>query len=631
MEGAVVEASDLITVDTETLAITDDIAWDAPRPVGVSVKDGCRPSHYYGWGHPEGNNCRFEDAVHVLREVWASGRPLLFHHAGFDLKVIAQHMGLPVPDWRRIHDTQFLHFLVDPHARKAGLKPLAEQRLNWPPEEQDDLNDWLWSRKARLEAETGDRITKSKLGAYIAYAPGDLVGKYACGDTDRTFALFEDMYPIVAKWGMLKAYARERQILPIFMENERVGIRMDLEGLERDIAAYSQAFEYVEAWLRARLGNSGLNLDADREVAEALSNAGAVPDDAWVMTKSGQRSVSKDNLHPDMFTDQAVASALGYRNRLKTCLTMFMEPWQRQAARRGGFVSTSWNQVRNPEGGTRTGRPSTSNPNFLNISKDFEGRSDGYRHPDHLDLPSLPLVRKYVLPDGGHTFLHRDFSGQELRVFAHFEQADLYEGYARDAAMDPHALVGGKMSELMGQSFERGKVKILNFQSLYGGGIPALMGQLRCSQDQAREFKRFHDAALPGRKKLVDAIAAVVRSGEPIRTWGGRCYLAEEPSFSKKHNRWMAWDYKLINYAIQGSAADLTKQSIIDWHNHPDRDPSTRFLVSVYDENNISAPTDIAKQQMRVLKESMEADRLTVPMLSDGKMGPTWGDLVKCE
>ena len=62
-----------------------------------------------------------------------------------------------------------------------------------------------------------------------------------------------------------------------------------------------------------------------------------------------------------MFSDPRVARVLGYRNRLTTCLKMFMLPWDRQADARGdGTIATNWNQTRGEAGGTRTGRPSTS-------------------------------------------------------------------------------------------------------------------------------------------------------------------------------------------------------------------------------------------------------------------------------
>jgi DNA polymerase I-like protein with 3'-5' exonuclease and polymerase domains len=86
--------------------------------------------------------------------------------------------------------------------------------------------------------------------------------------------------------------------------------------------------------------------------------------------------------------------------------------------------------------------------------------------------------------------------------------------------------------------------------------------------------------------------------------------------------------YKLINYLIQGSAADLTKEAIIAWHGAPRR--GSRFLVTVYDEINISAHPEVKHYEMNLLRDAMEAARLSVPMLSSGKEGPTWGDLQKC-
>ncbi|MGP1666141.1 MAG: hypothetical protein ACTS5I_09590, partial [Rhodanobacter sp.] len=49
------------------------------------------------------------------------------------------------------------------------------------------------------------------------------------------------------------------------------------------------------------------------------------------------------------------------------------------------------------------------------------------------------------------------------------------------------------------------------------------------------------------------------------------------------------------------------------------------LLVSVYDEVDLSAPEECWREQMQVLKEAMEKTRLSVPMLSDGKVGPSWG------
>ena len=626
---------EIVTYDFETKAIEGRPVYP-PAPVGVSIGYGHAPPRYYGFGHLSGgNNCTEAEARAALEKAWMSGAVMLAHNQKFDCAVATERWGLPMLPWDRMADTMFLIFLLDPHARTTALKPLAQDMLGMPPEEQDEVARWVWANRERILAATGQKVPSAKkTGAFIWCAPGNVVEPYANGDVTRTRRLFDHMMPLVEKYGMVEAYDRERRLMPILMENERVGLRVDIERLAEDTETYQAAFKQVEDELRRFLGATALNFDADADVAEVLLQRGIVPNDNWTTTKSGQFSMSKDNLHPDLFTGPGgaeVASALGYRNRLLTCLRMFMEPWLAQASRtKGGTIHTNWHQTRGAEqGGTRTGRPSTSDPNLLNISKSWDGRDDGYRHPAFLGLPELPLIRTYVLPDEGHTFCHRDFSGQELRIFGHFEKGDLHRQYQENPLLDVHKFVGVELMRVAMREIEHTRVKMLNFQAIYGGGVPALQKKLRCSAAEAKELKNFHDQALPGRKILAEEIKRLVRSGLPISTLGGRLYFPEAPGPDGRSK-----EYKLTNYLIQGSAADLTKQSIIDWDEMNRSLPleqQARFLITVYDENNISAPTQYKREHMLELRRIMHTPRLgmTVPMLSDGKWGDSWGTAKK--
>src|SRR5690606_41304710 len=95
-----------------------------PRPVGVSIRRaGERRSRYYAWGHPTGNNCTKEEAVRALRQVWEdSHTPILAHNAKFEYAVATEVLGLPELPWERIHDTQYLLFLYNPHAKTLSLR-----------------------------------------------------------------------------------------------------------------------------------------------------------------------------------------------------------------------------------------------------------------------------------------------------------------------------------------------------------------------------------------------------------------------------------------------------------------------------------------------------------------------------
>jgi DNA polymerase I-like protein with 3'-5' exonuclease and polymerase domains len=462
------------------------------------------------------------------------------------------------------------------------------------------------------------------------------VGRYALqGDVSSTEKLFKHLYPIIAKRGMLPAYDRERHLMPILLRNEQEGIRTDLPRMEQDYKMYCAALEKADTWLRKALGVPGLNLDADKDVGNALDASGIVTQ--WVYTKptkshpQGQRSVAKKNMTLGMFNNPRVASVFGYRNRLKTCLSMFFEPWLEQARATNGWVHTNWNQVRQSHGienlvGARTGRLS-STPNFQNIPKMFDGRGDGYEHPKFLNVPPLPLMRSYLLPDKGELWGHRDYSQQELRILAHFEDGALLQAYLADPKLDVHGLVDTAIRDIAKLSFIRLKVKQFVFQKIYGGGFPALCAALGCDVPTAKLVISAMMAALPGYETLENDVKNTGRAGLAIRTWGGREYYTEPARFVKKYGRIMTFDYKLLNYLIQGSAGDCTKEALIRYDEHPKR--QARMLVNVHDEINSSMPKKRLKEEMKILNDVMQSIEFDLPMLSEGKAGPDWGHLTK--
>lgn len=612
----------VITIDFETESIEPRPVYP-PLPVGVSIrKENERKSKYYSWGHPTGNNCTQEEATRILQEIFGGSSNLLFHNAKFDVDVATTHMQCSNPIWSRIHDTLFLLFLNDPHSDTLALKPSAEFLLGLPPEEQEKVRDWLYDNK----------IVKRNLkgwGASICMAPGNLVGEYACGDTDRTLALFNLLYPKIHDMDMLQAYDTERQLMPILLENERKGIRVRTDKLRGDYNLYLKSFEKVDNWIRKKLNSPELNIDSDKELSDVLDKLGIVTE--WAMTPTGKRSTSKDNLSIGKFNDKQVALALGYRNRLATCMSTFMLPWLNMAEKCSGRIHTNWNQVRGGGSsgmGTRTGRMSSNNPNFTNIPTDFYKKDDGYEHPCIQGILELPMMREYILPEEGHIWLHRDYSQQEPRILAHFEDGLLKDKYNNDPTMDIHNFVRDTIVDLFGVELHRKAVKIINLGIIYGKGSSLLAKELNVSVKEAKNFKDIHAKALPGIKNLESEIKSLAKNGGFIRTWGGRCYHCEKPVFDNSTGRVMTFEYKLLNYLIQGSAADCTKRSIINYH---ETRKEGQWQLAVHDENNVSCPVGCYKEEMKILKNSMENVDFDVPILSDGMYGRNWGSLIKYE
>ena len=615
------------TVDFETQKIEPRPNYP-PKPAGVAIKRlGERKGRYYAWGHPTENNCSESEGYGAVRDVFKSGQPILMQEAKFDSEVACKWIPrCPMPRWDLLHDTKYMLFLRNPHSLSLSLKPSAEIYLGMAPDEQADLRDWI------LKHVKGSK--KSDWGAYIALAPGNLVGKYAIGDVVRTDGLGRLLLPYVHAHNMMDAYNRERHLMPVLLRNEQEGIKCDVDALAVDIPRMQQDIETCDGFIRKRLRNKNLNIDSDVDFANALASAKIVADDQWVVTKTGRRSTSKKNLLPGMFRDIRVFQAFSHRNKLSTCVGTFAEPWFEQAqATAGNTIHTIWRQVKGggggegDAGGARSGRMQSA-PNFQNIPKNFNKKDINYSKPIFLDVLDLPLMRKYLLPDSSkHLWGRRDISQQELRILAHFEDGSLLKNYLVDPRYDMHKLVHDGVLEIVGMDFERDKIKAFNFQDIYGGGIPAFCQSLGCDYATAKRVKQAKIALMPDVQALRDDIEALARDGKPIRTWGGREYFVEESRYVEKHGRVMDFFYKLLNYLIQGSAADDTKEVLIRYDEHPRREG--RMLVAVHDEANISVLSKRIKPEMQVLREVIQSVEFDVPMLSDGEIGNSWGSLTK--
>jgi DNA polymerase I-like protein with 3'-5' exonuclease and polymerase domains len=596
----------ILTIDFETEAIDGNPIYNPPRPVGVSIKPEGKESRYYAWGHGSDNNCTFEDGRAALLTALAKDNEgYLAHNAPFEAAVLKRWFNYVEPDPLLVHDTQYLLFLVDPYANTFSLKPSAERILGLPPDERDDVQRWV------LNHIPGSK--KSDWGAYISRAPGSLVGPYAIGDTDRTRALYDALYPRILQAGMLEPYRREQKLMPILFASSERGVRLDTERLAADITTYTAAKQKAEQYIHSVLGD--FNIDSDAELAAALDRTGQVTQ--WVLTPTGKRSTSRKNL-VGRVKDPSLLAYLAYRGVLATCLGTFAEPWLAQAQREGGRVHPQWNQVRGDRGadgdmsGTRTGRMSCRGPNLQNPPNEFEGLVVP------ADLPAPMIMRRYLLPEEGHVWLKRDFSAQEMRIMAHFAEGRLFDAFRLDPTTDPHVAVQRMIKELLGIDMPRKYVKSTGFGIMYGRGVPNLSVALGVDQDEGKRVRDAYYAALPEIQQLSYDTRNRGKRGQFIRTWGGRVYY-REPDPARDLS------YKLLNYLIQGSAADQTKQSMIDWER--DRAPGDVLLAAVHDEVNISAPADDVPGAMRRLRLAMNADRFDVPFRSEGYTGPNWGDI----
>jgi DNA polymerase I-like protein with 3'-5' exonuclease and polymerase domains len=585
----------MITLDFETEGIVGNPLVKPPAPVGLAIQvNEDQPQYVTG----------LQAMYDALSQIYAGHDDLLFHNAPFDTRVAEDHLALPMPKWQRIHDTQYVLYMNDPYAQTLSLKPSAERWLNEPPEEQDELRDWILRHVPEA--------TPSSWGGFISVAPASIVEPYAKGDVHRTFSLYRQLRPSTPT----EAYDRERRLMPILVRSTQRGVRIAREALGEAIEKYTEALRGADDVLLHTPGVPGLNLDSPAQMGTALVDGGWLGD-APLLTATGKIQTNKKALEAQI-KDPKLLNLIRYRQALTTCLESHMSTWY-DLSEEDGRVHAEWSQVRSTDrgkSGTRTGRMSCARPNLQNPPTEFD-----FDPPE--GLPEMPILRRFFLPEEGHVWCKRDFSGQEVRIAAHFEDDILMRAFQKNPNLDAHELARVKILETTGKEFRRGQVKITAFQIIYGGGAPAISAQVGCSLAEAAELKDAYLSAMPGIRALQRSTKQRGYAKNPIRTWGGREYLPEPPKMIK--GRMRSFEYKLLNYLIQGSAADQTKQCMNDWEDQ--RGPDDVFLIQVHDEMNISAPAETWEKSMAVLQDAMDQDLFDVPARSEGFVGDNWGDI----
>lgn len=595
----------MITVDFETHAIERRPDYP-PTPVGGAVLTARGTRSYDAWGHPAGNDKR---GLERFLERVAKDNHWLCHNGSFDVAVAVEKLGITCP--QRVDDTLFLAFLADPYGNHS-LKPSADRYLGMAPTEQDAVRAFL------IDAGVVSK-TDQRWGACISKAPAGVVRPYAIGDVVRTKALFNHLLPIITARGMRPAYEREVALQPMMQDNEEQGIPIARKRLHADREMYEGILDALDTTIHKALGGT-FNIGSGEELGAMLLKAGyTLP-----KTPTGRPSKSKDALEASI-PDGRLKGYLIYRSALVQALSHYLRSWDDALSQtKESVIHVHWNQVKgssanNAAGGTKTGRMS-SEPNFQNLTTG-DKRRELIERLEKLLLftPQVPEIRSYVEAPKGYTLFGRDYSQQELRLLAHFEDGVLQQAYNDNPDLDMHQFVKELMLERTGRDYPKKRVKNVNFGKIYGAGPGALAAQMGCSVIEAAHIRAAHEAALPSVVKLTQYISWMGRRGECIVTIGGRQYYAETPSGDR------SFEYRLTNYLIQGSAADQTKEAMRGWWERIGG-TSTRFLIQAHDELVGMAPTKKVKMASRILDECMvEAFKLDVPVRTKGEQGKNWG------
>jgi len=257
-----------------------------------------------------------------------------------------------------------------------------------------------------------------------------------------------------------------------------------------------------------------------------------------------------------------------------------------------------------------------------------------------------PAVRGLFIPEEGCDWGCFDYSQQEPRLVVHYAaDNDIISGdesvqkmvrsFNQDPKMDFHKMVANMAN------IERKQAKTINLGLFYGMGKAKLQASLNLeTRDEAEKlFEKYH-SSVPFVKSLMDWTSRDAQRLGEIQTIGGRvCRFdkweeaAYRPGVLTPPMTWeeaakkfgensirRAYTYKALNKLIQGSAADMTKQAMLDLY-----EEGIIPHIQVHDELDISIEDNV--QGKKIVEIMQDAIELKVKNKVDFEKGPSWGDI----
>ena len=178
------------------------------------------------------------------------------------------------------------------------------------------------------------------------------------------------------------------------------------------------------------------------------------------------------------------------------------------------------------------------------------------------------------------------------------------------------------MSNLM-----RRHAKAVNFGIVYGISDYGLSQSLGITRKEAGVFIDTYFNSYPGVKQYMDEIVNQAKRDGFVETiMHRRRYLPDINA--RNFNRRSFAERTAMNSPIQGRAADIIKQAMIDVKNALEKtDIEANLLLQVHDELIFEVAKEDVEKLKDVVTQAMENTiQIDVPLLVDASYGDTWYD-----
>jgi len=497
------------------------------------------------------------DVFETLRPIFFSDATKVGHNVKFDALSIQKYYGeLPHGPYR---DTMILQHVCDENSSSFSLTNLIS------------MNFGTHSPYAK----------EGKLGKIITSVPFSMASRYVHLDARWTWMLY---IKLMAK---LKT---ESSLIPVMeqdMEVMRVLMSMEQEGITVDSYALKQLRKELDNKLNdtllllSEVAYPGFNPDSNKDKQLFLFNKkrdGGLGLKPTKKTPKGAPSVDTESLE-----------SLQGKHPIIPLLLTWSETQKLKNTYVDGLLPKLNNNKLHPSFNlhrTATGRLSSSSPNLQNVPRDSS-------------------IRGLFVPPDGYTMLVADYDQIELRVMAMFSQdkrlLEIFRNNEDIHTATAAAVFKKDITEITSEERQIGKG--VNFLTAYGGGSNKLARVTGITAEHAEEILASYYKSFSGltRWKQV-AIATATKRGYTATISGRRRRLLDLTSRSSELVS--RAQRQAINAIIQGSAADICKQAMIDV-DLAFRSTNSKMLVQVHDELVAISPEDEEESAISTLINAM--------------------------
>lgn len=569
--------------------------------VGVAVATA-EQEWYFPIRHKNGHNMDAKMTMKWLRkQLSRDNLTVVMHNATYDAGWLRAE-GVEIKG--RIIDTMIAAPLVDENRFSYSLNNLGRDYIDMRKDE----------RMLRAAAKDWGIDPKADMWQL----PPQYVGSYAEQDAAMTLKLWHRLQEHITRDELGSIFTLETKLIPLMLDMKTRGVAVDLDraeqarkGLRSKVQELKDKIKHqtgvaIEPWAAASV----------QQVFEALNLQ-------YPKTATGAPSFTKEFLsaHP-----HEISQTIVRLREFDKADGTFIETIMKHA--HNGRIHCEFHQLRGEDGGTVTGRFSSSNPNLQQIpARDPELKA---------------LIRGLFVPETGEQWGSFDYSSQEPRLLVHYAGSlgatrhnpvlqDIIEEYNK-GDVDLHQMV----ADIAG--ITRKQAKAVNLGIMYGMGVGKLSGQLGVSTEEAKRIMSEHEEKVPFVRQIASFISSHAERHGQIRTLlGRRCrfHLWEPKGWSAEYKKPLpleeaqkeygpmlrrAFSYKALNKLIQGSAADQTKKAMADCY-----DEGLVPSLTVHDELCFSVESP---EQAARIQEIMETGvALKVPSKVDAELGSNWGEV----